>query len=178
MNIIAVLNIFFVIVICLIGFLVRAKAPNIDPNTAFIYFIANYLGVGIKGLVIAGLLAIIMSTADSLVIVRISIIAIATLAVLLSILEKGTMKLEWLAGNVWSTIVIVPLTAGFLRTNSKSFIVSTIFAIAFTCISGYIVGEFATISLMCGMVGSAIGLFGMHHLQKRQGTDPAKNIEK
>ena len=73
-------------------------------------------------------------------------------------------------------IVIIPPSAGFLKfwTNSKSFIASTILAIAFTCISGYIVGDFATISLMCGMIGSAIGLFGMHYWQKYQGIDPAK----
>lgn len=51
--------------VCLIGFFIRAQALEIDPNTAFIYFIANHLMIGIKGVVIAGLLAVIMSTADS-----------------------------------------------------------------------------------------------------------------
>ena len=59
------LDIFFVITISLIGFLVRVKAPNIDPSTSLLHFIANYLCIGVKGLVIAGLLAVTMSTADS-----------------------------------------------------------------------------------------------------------------
>lgn len=199
-KVVTALNVFFIIVICLIGLLVRAKAPDIDPNVAFVYFVANYLYVGIKGLVIVGLLAVIMSTADSwlnttsvliahdiikkfipltekqaLIIARFSTFIVSTLAILLSLSERGVMELEWLAGNFWEPLIAVPLTAGFLkfRTNSKSFIASVILAITFTCISGYIIGDFATISLMCGMVGSAIGLFGMHHWQKRQGIDPA-----
>ncbi|MDJ1304902.1 MAG: hypothetical protein MRQ09_01505 [Candidatus Midichloria sp.] len=47
-------------------------------------------------------------------------------------------------------------------------------AIIFTCITGYIVGDFATISLVVGMIGSSIGLFGMHYWQRHQGLDPAK----
>ncbi|CAG7599259.1 sodium:solute symporter family protein [Hyalomma marginatum] len=64
-RVIAGLNVFFTITICLIGFFIKATAPNIDPNTALVNFIANHLFVGIKGLVIVGLLAVIMSTADS-----------------------------------------------------------------------------------------------------------------
>ncbi|MDJ1304900.1 MAG: hypothetical protein MRQ09_01495 [Candidatus Midichloria sp.] len=35
-RIVAALNIFFILMICLIGFFIRAQAPEIDPNTAFI----------------------------------------------------------------------------------------------------------------------------------------------
>ncbi|CAK6536977.1 MAG: Na+/proline symporter [Candidatus Midichloria mitochondrii] len=194
------LNIFFIISVCLIGFLVKAKAPDIDPNTAFVYFIANYLIIGIKGLVIAGLLAVIMSTADSwlnttsvlithdiirklislndrqsLAVARCSTFTMAVLAIILSIYEIGILELEWIGGNFWMPIIVIPLSAGFLkfRTNSKSFVASVVLAITFTCVSGYIVGDFATISLICGMIGSAVGLFGMHHWQKGQGMDPA-----
>ncbi|CAG7588864.1 sodium:solute symporter family protein [Hyalomma marginatum] len=33
--------------ICLTGILIKVKAPDIDPNTGFIYFIDHYLFVGI-----------------------------------------------------------------------------------------------------------------------------------
>ena len=194
------LHLFLIITVCLIAFFIKAKEPDIDPNTAFIYFIANYLCIGIKGLVIAGLLAVIMSTADSwlnttsvllthdiikklisitdkqaLILARLSTFIIAILAIFFSFYEKGIMELEWLSSNFWTPLVVLPLSAGFLKfwTNSKSFIASVILAITFTFISGYIVGDFATISLMCGMIGSGIGLFGMHYLQKLQGIDPA-----
>ncbi|MDJ1407285.1 MAG: hypothetical protein MRQ13_02700 [Candidatus Midichloria sp.] len=64
-RIVAALNIFFILMICLISFFIMAQAPEIDLNAAFIYFIANNLMIGIKGIVITGLLAVIMSTADS-----------------------------------------------------------------------------------------------------------------
>ena len=191
------LHLFFIVIVCLIGFFIKAKAPNIDPNTTFIYFVSNYLFVGVKGLVIAGLLAIIMSTADSwlnttsvlftydiigkiiylnkrqlLIIARSSTFVIAIIAIIISLSKRGIMELNWLAGNFWEPFIIVPLTAGFLKfwTNSKSLIASVVLATIFTCIGKYIVGEFATISVMFGIIGSAIGLFGMHYLQ---GIDPA-----
>lgn len=91
----------------------------------------------------------------------------------LAFFEKGIIKLIWLANTFWSPIVIIPLPAGFLnsRTNTKSFIALVMLAITFTAISGYIVGV-STISLMCGTVGSTIGLFGMYYWQKFQGIEP------
>ncbi|MFV9950668.1 MAG: hypothetical protein AB8V79_01555 [Candidatus Midichloria sp.] len=183
-----------------------AQAPEIDLteidlNTAFIYFIANHLMIGIKGIVITGLLAVIMSTAYSwlntksvlcsrdivgklisltekqaLITARLSTFVIAIFAILLSLWERGVMELEWLSSNFWMPIMIVPLAARFLRfwTNSASFIASVTLAIIFTCVTGYIVGDFATISLMVGMIGGSIGLFGMHYWQRHQGLGPAK----
>ncbi|MDJ1258048.1 MAG: sodium:solute symporter family protein [Candidatus Midichloria sp.] len=205
LKVIPFLHLFLIITVCLIGLLIKAKTPEIDPRTAFIHFISNYLCIGVKGIVITGLLAVIMSTADSwlntagillthdiikklvplthqrsLIVARISIFIIAVLSVIFSLSGKGLMQLNWLADNFWGPIIIIPLSAGFLmfRTNSKSFIASVILAITFTCVSGYIVGDFATISLMCGMIGSAIGLFCTHHWQKGQGIDPAAKHKK
>ena len=189
------LTIPFTIVICLIGFLVRAKIPDIDPNIAFIYFISNYLNVGLKGLLVAGMLAVIMSSADSwinyasvlcahdiykkirpkisakheLFIARLSAALIGSLSMLLGLSERSVLSLCWIADNVWQPFVFIPLTAGFvgLKTNAKSFFISVVFAIAFTFIGAEIDdGEFATISLAFGIFGSTIGLFGTHYWQK------------
>ena len=43
----------------------RAKAPDIEPNLVFYYFINNYLPPLLKSILLVGILAIIMSTADS-----------------------------------------------------------------------------------------------------------------
>lgn len=129
-------------------------------------------------MVIAGLLAVVMSAADSwlnnasslcpyevvnkfviltnsqaLLVARMCTAIIAVLAVCLSFFEKGIMELNWIAGNLWSSLIMVPLVAGFLkfRTNSQSFIVGIIVSIIFTCISGYVVNALATISLMWGV---------------------------
>ena len=53
------------LILGLIGFIVLAIKPDLDANLALPYLINSILPVGIKGLAVAGLLAIVMSTADS-----------------------------------------------------------------------------------------------------------------
>lgn len=53
--------------IALLGLSAYILHPDIDPNNAFLYLTDNFLPVGIKGLSIVGLLAIIMSSADSFI---------------------------------------------------------------------------------------------------------------
>ena len=187
----------FALVICLIGFIVKVKAPEIDPNTAFFYLIGNYLPIGITGLLITGLLAAIMSTADSwlnttsvlcahdivkgifpnitdrqeLLIARISVLVISMLSMALAFSGESIMELIWLADSFWQPVIFIPLAAGFLKfqTNQKSFIASTVMGITATLITRYITGEFATVTLLFGTLASAIGLFGMHYLQLLSG---------
>lgn len=181
-------------VIGLIGFIVKAKAPEINPNAAFFYMIGNYLPVGITGLLITGVLAALMSTADSwlnttsvlcahdiakglypkltdkqeLLIARISVLIISVFSMLLALTGKSLMGLIWLADNFWFPVILIPLAAGFLnfQTNQKSFVMATLLGVLGVVIGKYLTGEFATISLLSGAIGSAIGLFGTHYLQQ------------
>ena len=98
----------------------QSKALDIDPNEAFIYFISHYISVGVKGLIVAGLLAVIMSTADSwlnttsvlcthdiigkiihltdkqaLLIARTSTFALCAIAIDLTRKNYGIMELTW-----------------------------------------------------------------------------------
>jgi Na+/proline symporter/signal transduction histidine kinase len=183
----------FALVICLIGFVIKVKAPEVNPNIAFFYLIDQYVPIGITGLLISGILATIMSTADSwlnttsvlcahdiakglfpkltdkqeLLIARISVLVIATLSATLALLGKGVMELEWLAGNFWQPIILIPLIAGFLafQTNHISFIGAAIFGTLGVFLGGYITGEFATVSMLLGSIGGGLGLFGTHYLQ-------------
>ncbi len=52
--------------VMLIGFATLKLNPNISPNHCFPYLIHSVFPIGIKGLAIAGILAAIMSTADSI----------------------------------------------------------------------------------------------------------------
>ena len=152
LKVIAVIHLPLVMSSCLIGFIIKATVPDIDPNTAFVYFIGKYLNVGIKGLMITGMLAVIMSTADSWLntasilcahdiwprlfpnttdkqevnIARLATFAIGIFAIFIALMEKGIMELCWAIANFWETFILIPLAAGFLkfRTNSKSFITS------------------------------------------------------
>jgi Na+/proline symporter/signal transduction histidine kinase len=190
---IAIISFPLTLVIALIGFIVKAKAPEIDPNTAFFYLIGNYLPIGITGLLITGVLAALMSTADSwlntasvlcahdvaktlfpkltdkqeLLIARIAVGVISMISMCIAFAEKSLMGIIWMADNFWFPVVLIPLAAGFLKfkTNNRSFIVSAIFAISGVLIGRYVTGEFATISLLIGAISSAVGLFGAHYIQ-------------
>ncbi|MDZ5761712.1 Solute carrier and signal transduction histidine kinase domain protein [Candidatus Cyrtobacter comes] len=190
----------FIFLLCLTGFLVKARVPDIDPSYAFTYFVANFLTIGVKGIVVAGIMAVIMSTADSwlntasvlcahdiakrlylkffnieidgkkeLRIARISLVVISAIACIISLSEKSVMSLAWMADNFWQPIVLIPITAGFLGfgTNTRSFIFSVIFAIIFNVFGIYVEGgELGLFSLMMGLLGSFVGLVGMHYFQK------------
>lgn len=135
-----------VIVLCVMGYIVRVKAPDINSNVAFFYLIDHYLPVGVKGLVITGVLAAIMSTADSwlstasilwahdiwkklfpqisdareVLIARISLIIIAVLATFLAFFKNDSLvSLHWVASNFWDPITFVPLAMGFLGFSSR-----------------------------------------------------------
>ncbi|MFN5382943.1 MAG: sodium:solute symporter, partial [Alphaproteobacteria bacterium] len=189
----AVVSLLFALVICLIGFVMKVKVPDINPNTAFFHLIGSYLPIGITGLLITGILAAIMSTADSwlnttsvvcahdiakglfpkmtdrqeLFIARIAVLIMSMLGMVLAFFGDSLMGTLWLAGNFWDTVILIPLSAGFLKfkTNQRSFIVSSVLGALGTMTAAYIVGEFATISMLFGTIGSAIGLFGMHYWQ-------------
>ena len=194
----------FVLVLCIIGFVIKVKAPEIDPNTALFYLIGNYLPIGITGLLVSGILAAIMSTADSwlnttsvlcahdiakglfpnlndrqeLLIARLSVLVIAGLAITLALAGNSLMGLLWLASNFWMPVILIPLAAGFLKfkTNQKSFIASAILGSTGALLGRYITGEFATTSILFGTMGSSLGLFGTHYLQKLSYNRQAESV--
>ncbi|MDF3046930.1 MAG: putative periplasmic sensor histidine kinase, partial [Candidatus Midichloriaceae bacterium] len=202
--ILAYISIPFILIMCLIGFVIKVKAPDVNPNTAFFYLIGNYLPVGITGLLISGILAAIMSTADSwlnttsvlcahdiakglfpklndkqeLIIARFSVILLAALSVLLAVKGSSLMGLLWLASSFWMPIILIPLAAGFLKfqTSQKSFMTSTVFGFSGVLLGRFITGEFATVGILFGMIGCAIGLFGMHYWQTFTHQKISKNI--
>ena len=59
---VGILTIPILVIICLMGLITYHNNPNLESGQVLYYFIDNYLPSGVKGLMIAGLLAIIMST--------------------------------------------------------------------------------------------------------------------
>ncbi|MBA8667743.1 hypothetical protein H1Q59_07560 [Holosporaceae bacterium 'Namur'] len=196
LKMIALISLPFSAALCLIAYKMRVDFPNIEPNTALLQFI-NILPIFLKGIMIAGLMAIIMSMAEaeinasSIILVNdlLKVIypdmgntqqlgALRLITIILSIsslaiinLSNDILNLVWLVANFWEPIILVPTLAGFLgfKTNTKSFLASIISAMAFTFIGRYIAGEFAITSISLGDIGSAIGLFGMHYYQILKG---------
>ncbi|RZI45977.1 sodium:solute symporter family protein [Rickettsiales endosymbiont of Peranema trichophorum] len=206
MKIIMFLHLPLLLMICLIGFIVQAQSPGLDPRFIFMTFVDKYLCTGLKGLMIAGMIAVMMSTADSwlntvsvvcahdiakrwipsltdrqeLLIARLSTMLIGGMSIVLAFHAVGIVELSWFVRNFWNPLTFVQITAGFLgfRTNGVTFVMSCIMGIVGTCAGGYMVGGLATISVGTGIIGSAVGMFGAHYLQLWWGVRMPKLEEK
>ncbi len=195
----ALTNCFFIsvpfsAVLIIIGLIMKLKAPHIDPDTTLFYLVDTYLPVGIKGLLVVGLLAVIMSTTDSwlntgsilcahdivgklfpkfarkreLLIARIFIIILAGIASYFAFFNPHIMlEYYWLTGIFISPIFLIPLIAGFLklRTSSKTFFFSIFTAILGVLYGRYVSGEYSTIATMLGVIGNVIGFTAAHLYQ-------------
>lgn len=196
LKIVAFLHFAFICILALIAYVVRTRAPEVNPDTALFYLINNYLPTGIAGLMVAGMLAVIMSTADSwlnttgilcahdiiksivpslsekreLLIARISTILIGVMATYLALSEgKSIFAMVFFAYNFWLPIILLPLSAGFigLKVTIRSLIVSVCSAIALTaCVGTLGNAGYGIESMIAGLIGSALGLACSTYLEK------------
>lgn len=192
-----VLSVPFALIICAVGFITQVASPDINPNLAFFHLVNTYLPVGAKGFLIAGILAAIMSTADSwlntasvlcahdifkkilpsssgkkeVLIARLSLLSIAGIAAFIALGKNESVFAPWIVVSFWSPIILIPMCAGFLKfkTNATSFLLSAITATTCVLAGKIFAGEFGTISMMLGIIGSALGLFGGHYIQTKLG---------
>ncbi|MFA5368303.1 MAG: sodium:solute symporter family protein [Dehalococcoidia bacterium] len=135
-------------VIVLIGIGAAALYPNIAPEQAFPTVIQNLLPVGVSGLVIAALLAALMSSADTvilttsailgvdvygkafphanerrkLIVSKICVIVIGVFALLVAMHMKGIINTLLYSYTIFTSGIVIPVVAGFykdkLRVNS------------------------------------------------------------
>jgi len=133
---------FFIVII---GMGARVLFPDIASEQAFSTVIQEVLPVGISGLVIAALLAAIMSSADTcllttstiltediykriypsiseergLLISRIGIVLMGILALMLALRLGGVIKSLLLAYTIFTSGVVVPVVVGFYKDKLK-----------------------------------------------------------
>ncbi|MSO14261.1 hypothetical protein h2es_1008 [Rickettsiales endosymbiont of Trichoplax sp. H2] len=195
-NVLMVLSFFFAVIIFVLGFSIKTIFPNIEGKMALYTFIGSLSPVFV-GIMVAGMLAVMMSTADSwlnalsvvashdvikkifpkinekqeLLIARIATCVCAGVAVLIALKFREIFKLIIFVDAFTYTTIFVPYTLGFLKfkTNSISFLISVISGIIGTILAKFYVGEFGIISLVVGVLGSALGFFGAHYLQVNLG---------
>jgi solute:Na+ symporter, SSS family len=193
---VAILLIPLLIIICLIGLITHYNSPDIAHNKILYHFVDQYLPIGIKGLLITGLLAVIMSTQDSylnstsvliahdickqiwpsltnkqeLLIARISCIVIAIASTSLIFFSKGIIETFWLVCNFLDPIVTVPMIAGLIgvRINKKYFMTMVVLSLTTIISIRLITGTFDTRSLVVGMITSALVLYLLHKKHKKK----------
>ncbi|NRA74152.1 MAG: sodium:solute symporter family protein, partial [Rickettsiales bacterium] len=191
---VAVLLIPIMVVISLIGLITYIHNANIDSSTVLYHFIDHYLPIGTKGFLIAGILAMIMSTQDSylnttsvllshdickkiwpsltdkqeLLIARLSCIVVALTSISIIWVNKDIIGIIWLALNFFAPLISVPLLAGLLgtRINKDSLIFVVIASLITVTTTRFFTGAFDTKSATIGIITSAIVLYILHKKHK------------
>jgi SSS family solute:Na+ symporter len=128
-------------VIVLVGMCAMVLNPHLGTDEAFPYIIANILPAGVAGLVAAGLLAAIMSSADTLLlttgtilsqdiykhvsrkpgragsvlVTRAAVLLMGVLALLVALRLESIIESLKLAYTIFTSGVLIPVVAGFYR---------------------------------------------------------------
>ena len=176
-----------------------SKDPNLEPNNLFTYIIDNYAYIGFKGFVAAGLMAMVMSTADSyinaatitlsydirksfginnwsekkgLIFSYICAVFIGILSFALAFYMKGLLSLFLLVSSFYLPIVSVPfLLAVFGFRSSSTAVLSGIFSGLITVLIWrlYMMDITGIDSVIPGMIANIVVLFVTHYALKQQG---------
>jgi hypothetical protein len=148
--------------------------------------------IGLKGVMIVGLFAIIMSTSDAylnaasviitkdfikvlfpnltdkqeLRILRVFIVIISLIPLLL--VSNNLFENIWLSRTFGIHMLIIPLFAGLYDFQAKkhSFIFGVLVGFLFAVVSVFYFPEYTMLYVLTSQIGVAIGFFGCHYFQK------------
>jgi len=176
----------FMLSICLIGYLIIVKSPKNPLSSNIIFNYVDWLPLGIKGMMISGLFAIIMSTADShmnatsaiisndflkiyfpkieekwlLLIIRCAILVLSLCPFVLLIYKDALFQLMFLFRSFGTHILVVPLSAFLLgyTVNNKQFLYSFLFSILFILFTILLFDNYFMLTTFSGILGSFLGL--------------------
>ena len=197
---VSILLIPLLIIVSLMGLITYHNTPGIVGSDKVLYhFVDHYLPVGMKGLLIAGLLAVIMSTQDSylnttsvllshdickqiwssltnrqeLLIARVSCIAIALASISIIFIKQDIIGIIWLVNNLTMPLITVPMVAGLMKAqiNKKYFIFVVLLSLATISITRLFTGMFDTRSITVGIITSTVVLYILH---RRHNNKPLK----
>ena len=131
----------FFLMIGLIGIVALQKNPDLNPNLALPYVINTFLPIGIKGLVIAGMVAVVMSSADSflnaagiaathdvfkplrgkdfsskeeLILSRFTTLIVGVCGIAFALSTESVIDILLETYNFWTPFILVPLVGGIL----------------------------------------------------------------
>ncbi|MCG8340386.1 MAG: sodium:solute symporter family protein, partial [Cytophagales bacterium] len=186
---------FFIIMMMFIGLSALASAPEIKANVALPHLVNKLFSVGIKGLVVAGLLAVIMSTGDSflnaggvllthdvvkpicdkknkvineLKLTKYLTLVVGIVSICLSLLSEDLIKVSFWAASLFGSTITLPFIVGVLglRTDAKSFFTAFWVTVAtFVVASLYLASEKAYLAPLFSTLANGISFFGMHLVQ-------------
>ena len=167
-------------------------SPTLDPNRLFNYIVDNYLYTGVKGLTVIGVIAMIMSTADSnlnssavlladshnlikplhsghrLILAKILTFSLGGAAIILALSTQDLLSLILATASFYMPVVNVPLMLAILgfRTSTMSVLIGMGAGFFTSCI----LLLFSSIdAIIPAILMNFIFLFGSHYLLKQDG---------
>ena len=149
------LSIPFFAITGMIGIVALALKADLDPNLAMPYVIKTVLPLGLRGIVVAGIISIVMSSADSflnaasvavthdimrplargrltkraeLATVRLSTVVVGVGSIIFAVKIKSIIDILLYSYNFWSPVVLVPLAAAIMgmKAGVKHFVAGAI----------------------------------------------------
>ena len=194
---VAALGYFFIIFfICAIGILVLSINPTLDANNIVMYMVDNYSFTGLKGITLVGIMAMVMSTADSwintgavifahdfckplgikfkseLFLSRMFSIFVGIGALLIVLFNNNLFKLFSLQANFYMPIVTVPLILAIFgfRSSTRAVIIGMLSgALCASFWSIYVQPTTGVDSVIPAMIINLATLMGSHYLLKEAG---------
>ena len=130
-----------------IGLVALTLKPELDPNMALPYVIQQVLPLGLKGMVVAGIIAVVMSSADSflngaavafsndvvgplrkrplsdrqaLILAKVTTLLVGVLAIVFAIKIKSILDLLIYAYHFWAPVIVIPLAAAFFGIKARA----------------------------------------------------------
>jgi SSS family solute:Na+ symporter len=130
-----------------IGLVALTLKPELDPNMALPYVIQQVLPMGLKGVVVAGIIAVVMSSADSflngaavafsndvvgplrkrplsdrqaLFLAKVTTLLVGVLAIVFAIKIKSILDLLIYAYHFWAPVIVIPLAAALFGIKARA----------------------------------------------------------
>jgi len=141
----------FFAMVGIIGLVALVLAPNLNPSLALPHVIQTVMPVGLKGLAIAGMMAVVMSSADAflnaaavtfthdvvrplyslseskeVMLTRIATVFGGVLGMVFAVSSKSVLEILLIAYNFWTPMILVPLVSGIMgyTTTARTFWIS------------------------------------------------------
>ena len=187
----------FQFIVTVIGFSVLVSYPAINANTALPHMVNELFSIGTKGWTVAGLLAVIMSTADSylnsgglllshdvvkpmldkskVVINELQLVKLTTLilgigAIFIGLLSENLVELIFYASSLFGSTVMIPFVAGILgvKTDAKSFFIAFFVTLVTFILSVLLLKEkLQYLALLFAIIANGVTFFSAHCIQNR-----------
>lgn len=183
-------------IIIVIGILILSVNPNLNPEDLIKYIINNYTYKGLRGVVAIGIMAMVMSTADSsinsvsiifahdlfkplgfkwsqneLLVARIATVISGIMAIFLALQFDRVINLILSFTTLYVSIISVPFVFAVLgfRSSGKSVLSGMSGALITIIICRTFLGQTAVQSFVPSLIASVVCLFGTHYFTKQPG---------